>query len=165
MWDFEDIYRAHVGSVFRYALSLAGSRSLAEDVTGDAFLALLRHRETVDETRLPAWLFTVVKHRVIDYRRRESTEQQHLDRWRKENNDMTAGPALNAGLLDHRSLKPIHRVCLTLRYVHGMTRLEIARNTGLSEVQVKGHLQYALEILRKELARDSNGQRAQLALE
>jgi RNA polymerase sigma-70 factor (ECF subfamily) len=36
-----------------------------------------------------------------------------------------------------------------LRYVYGMTRAEIARQTGLSETQVKGHLQYALTLLRK----------------
>jgi RNA polymerase sigma-70 factor (ECF subfamily) len=36
-----------------------------------------------------------------------------------------------------------------LRYVHGMSRSEIAERTGLSEVQVKGHLQYALALLRK----------------
>jgi DNA-directed RNA polymerase specialized sigma24 family protein len=36
-----------------------------------------------------------------------------------------------------------------LRYVHGMTRAEIAAQMGLSETQVKGHLQYALTLLRK----------------
>jgi DNA-directed RNA polymerase specialized sigma24 family protein len=30
-----------------------------------------------------------------------------------------------------------------------MSRTEIATSTGLSETQVKGHLQYALELLRK----------------
>ena len=32
---------------------------------------------------------------------------------------------------------------------HGMTRAEVAAATGLSEIQVKGHLQYALSLLRK----------------
>jgi DNA-directed RNA polymerase specialized sigma24 family protein len=43
----------------------------------------------------------------------------------------------------------VHRVCLALRYVQGMTRAEIAARTGLTEMQVKGHLQYALTLLRK----------------
>lgn len=151
--------------MFRYALSLAGSRSLAEDITSEAFLALLRHRDTIDEARLPAWLFTVVKHRLIDYRRRRITEQQYADSWVSEGQDPAVGPLIEAGLLEHRALKPVHRACLTLRYVHGMTRAEIGRTIGLSETQVKGHLQYALEILRKELAKDSSGQQAQPALE
>ena len=54
-------------------------------------------------------------------------------------------------LLRTAGLKPVHRVCLILRYVYGMERGEIARETGLSEVQVKGHLQYGRHLLRKQL--------------
>jgi DNA-directed RNA polymerase specialized sigma24 family protein len=39
-----------------------------------------------------------------------------------------------------------------LRYVYGMTRAEIAAKTGLSEMQVKGYLQYGLEVLRRSFA-------------
>jgi len=155
MWDFESIYRAHVDSVYRYALSLVGSRALAEDVTSDTFLALIRHRDSVDEDRLPGWLFTVTKNKMLDHWRRKSTEQQYCQKWLEENPGTLNPPTMNIGLLEHKALKPVHRVCLTLRYVHGMTRPEIARQTGLSDTQVKGHLQYALEILRKELAKDS----------
>jgi len=48
-------------------------------------------------------------------------------------------------------LKPIHRVCLVLRYQHGLTREEIGRRLGLTDTQVRGHLQYALTLLRKNL--------------
>jgi RNA polymerase sigma-70 factor (ECF subfamily) len=51
------------------------------------------------------------------------------------------------------ALKPIHRLCIVLRYVHGMTREEIGRKAGLTENQVKGHLQYALTLLRREVER------------
>jgi DNA-directed RNA polymerase specialized sigma24 family protein len=87
MATFEELYRQHVQAVFRFALSVAGKRDVAEDLTSEAFLAL------------------------------------------------------------HR--KQVHRVCLALRYVQGMTRAEIAARTGLTEMQVKGHLQYALTLLRK----------------
>jgi RNA polymerase sigma-70 factor (ECF subfamily) len=52
-----------------------------------------------------------------------------------------------------KALKPVHRACLILRYVHGMDRSEIATRLGLRENQVKGHLQYALTLLRRELER------------
>lgn len=160
MWDFDQIYRAHVGSVFRYALSLAGSRALAEDVTSDAFLALLRNRDSVEEERLPAWLFTVAKNKILDCWRRKATEQQYCRDWIPEQSGASA-PVLKIEMLENKALKPVHRACLTLRYVHGMSRPEIARETGLSEMQVKGYLQYALEILRKDLATSSYGQRTQ----
>jgi RNA polymerase sigma-70 factor (ECF subfamily) len=55
-------------------------------------------------------------------------------------------------LLDSKALKPMHRVCLILKYVHGLSREEIAGKLGLTDNQVKGNLQYALELLREELA-------------
>jgi RNA polymerase sigma-70 factor (ECF subfamily) len=58
-------------------------------------------------------------------------------------------PAFEHWLLESKDLKPVHRTCLMLRYVHGMTRADIAAQTGLSETQVKGYLQYGLELLRK----------------
>ncbi|MGR9889480.1 sigma factor-like helix-turn-helix DNA-binding protein [Escherichia coli] len=39
---------------------------------------------------------------------------------------------------------------MMLRYGYGMTRAEIASRTGLTETQVKGYLQYALTLLRKQ---------------
>jgi len=52
------------------------------------------------------------------------------------------------------ALKPIHRAALILRYVHGCERHEIAQRMGLTETQVKGHLQYAHQLLRKRLKED-----------
>ncbi len=36
------------------------------------------------------------------------------------------GTALERWLLESPDLKPVHRTCLMLRYVYGMTRVEIA---------------------------------------
>lgn len=164
VWDFDKIYRTHVRSLFRYSLSLAGSRTLAEDVTSEAFLALLRHRDTVEEDRLPSWLFTVAKNKILDHWRRKATEQQYCEQWAPEPDNVPAVP-WKIEILENKALKPVHRACLTLRYVHGMSRQEIAAETGLSEMQVKGCLQYALEILRKELSKDSHDQRTETAME
>jgi DNA-directed RNA polymerase specialized sigma24 family protein len=60
------------------------------------------------------------------------------------------------GLFDNAALKAVHRICLTLRYVHGMSVKEIAHRLGLTEVQVKGHLQYARVILRKQFSAEAS---------
>ena len=46
-------------------------------------------------------------------------------------------PQVPPPLLESRALKPIHRLCLTLRYVQGMSRAEVAARLGLSETQVR----------------------------
>jgi RNA polymerase sigma-70 factor, ECF subfamily len=124
VWDFDKIYRAHVGLLFRYAVSLAGSRAVAEDVTSDTFLALYRNREMIEEDRLPAWLFTVAKNGILDRWRPRSTEQQYCQQWREQGGPVT--PPFKPELLRHKGLKPVHRACLTLRCVHAMKRQEIA---------------------------------------
>jgi RNA polymerase sigma-70 factor (ECF subfamily) len=146
----EDIYARHAAAVFRFALRCVGRRDLAEDLTSDAFLALHQNLGNVDVGQLPSWLFKVVKNRAIDHWRRQETERRYL-RTQPITEAAEAPPPPGLSLLQSKALKPVHRICLMLRYVHGMGRGEIAQATGLSEIQVKGCLQYALELLRRDL--------------
>jgi RNA polymerase sigma-70 factor, ECF subfamily len=148
MGSFEDLYRRHVQSVFRFAMSVTGNREEAEDLTSEAFLALHRNLGSIDQSLLPGWLLTVVRNRARDAWRRRAVEERHREELRNVPS-ATPPPPLEEWILDAADLKPIHRVCVMLRYVQGMTRAEIAAKTGLSEMQVKGHLQYALTLLRK----------------
>ena len=149
MADFEAIYRTHVNAVFRYALRTMGNRTLAEDITSEAFLELYRNLGSIDQGRLPAWLFTVVKNRAVDYWRKQAVEQRYAQESRLPEAAPATGMDVEAWLLREPALKPIHRVCLVLHFVHGMTRSEISKRLDLSEIKVKGHLQYALQLLRK----------------
>lgn len=148
MSGFERVYRKHVDAVFRYALRCVGRREIAEEITSEAFLELYRHLDTVDESQLPAWLLTVAKHRAVDYWRRQQVERRYRE-------TLPADPIVcqsndKVGLFDNESLKPIHRVCLILRYAHGMDRTEIAQRIGLTADQVKSRLQYARRLLREQ---------------
>jgi RNA polymerase sigma-70 factor (ECF subfamily) len=113
-------------------------------------MALYSNSDRIDTAQLPGWLLTVVRNRAIDFWRRGAKERQSLP-------GMPEDPAAPAAaepemeLLRSEVLKPIHRACLVLRYAHGMTLAEVAHRTGLSEMQVKGHLQYAWQLLRTEL--------------
>jgi len=152
MAEFDAVYRAHVQSVFRFALRAVGNRALAEDLTAEAFLELYRRQDEIDVSRLPGWLLTVVRNKARDHWRRQQVERRYAEQ--EVDLDPVAAPALEDWVLDNPDLKPVHRTCLILRYVQGMTRAEIAGMTGLSEMQVKGYLQYALELLRKTYLKD-----------
>jgi len=150
----ETAYRLHATAVFRFAMRCVGRRDLAEDLTSEAFLALQRNLHAVELGQLPSWLFRVVKNRAIDCWRREKVERRYALRSEALPEPVVEPetvPVLPKSLLESRALKPVHRLCLTLRYVQGMSRAEVAARLGLSEMQVKGHIQYARELLRKEL--------------
>jgi RNA polymerase sigma factor (sigma-70 family) len=148
MGDFEGLYRTHVQAVFRFAMSVVGDRETAEDLTSEAFLALHRNLKTIDQSLLPAWLLTVVRNRARDLWRRKTVETRVLEGLAMTETAVTE-PPLERWILDSAELRPVHRTCLMLRYVHDMTRAEIAAKLGLTETQVKGHLQYGLTLLRK----------------
>ena len=149
--------------MFRYALRHAGIRHWAEDITRDTFLARHRNQQSVEQAQLPAWPFTVARNLAIDYWRQRSREDAFDGSASQTGSRNSTDLGNFQELLGHPSLKPVHRVCLVMRFVHGMSREEIARETGLKESQVKGHLQYALKLLRKSMRGSSDNQGAHAA--
>jgi RNA polymerase sigma-70 factor, ECF subfamily len=150
----ETAYRLHATAVFRFAMRCVGRRELAEDLTSEAFLALQKNLASVELGQLPSWLFRVVKNRAIDSWRRDQVERRYALRAEalpEPTVEEEPAPAVPRNLLESAALKPVHRLCLMLRYVQGLSRAEVAARLGLTEMQVKGHIQYARELLRKEL--------------
>ncbi|MCU0247126.1 MAG: sigma-70 family RNA polymerase sigma factor [Bryobacter sp.] len=135
--------------VYRFAYQRVGRRDVAEDITSETFLKLHQNWAAIDLTQLPNWLFTVARNAASAYWRRYAVEQKYLA---ELDGPVSAGHEGSAGwLFENPALKPVHRLCLMYRYVHDLDRAEIARRTGLTENQVKSCLQYALELLRKQL--------------
>ena len=151
MDTFDEVYRRHLATVYRYAIRVVGRRDVAEELTSDAFVTLWRSFSTIDTSQLPGWLLTVVRNRATDYWRRAGTEQTYLAALDRNPTTQERGAEFREWLDAAPSSKPIHRAVLILRYVHGLERAEIAGRLGLSDTQVKGHLQYAHQLLRKEL--------------
>lgn len=154
---FDDVYRRHLPAVLRAASRAVGRRDVAEEITADAFLELHRQFDRIDQERLPGWLITVVRNRAIDYWRRQQRERQFAGQAPEPVvapvTPERAAPAED--LLAHPSLKPVHRTCLSLRYEHELSREQIAARLGLTETQVRGHLQYGLTLLRQHVKRPS----------
>ncbi len=150
--EFNNIYRQHVDAVFRVCLRSVTRREIAEEITSEVFLTLYQSADNVTREQIPAWLFTVAKRRAADYWRRWYLEQRWSDsEVPLEPETRTPEYSLQDLLSRCPNLKPVHRACIVLRFAHGMSRSEIAAQTGLSEIQIKGHLQYALKLLRETL--------------
>jgi len=155
MGSFEAVYVKYRDVVLRFAVQCVGRREIAEELTAEAFLLLHLHWDTIDTERLPSWLFTVVKNRAADHWRRAELERRYTVS--EPRVEATPNPPPSSGLFENSALKPVHRICLMLRYVHEMTVAEIAQRIGLNETQVKGHLQYARGLLRKQLSTEVGG--------
>ena len=70
---FTALYRRRQQSVYRFALQMSGSRTVAEDVTQEVFLTLLRDGQRFDpgRGRLLAFLFGIARNHVLRRSERE----------------------------------------------------------------------------------------------
>lgn len=159
---FEAIYERHAAEMLRYALRCTGRREVAEELASEAFLRLYQNLDSIDAARAGAWLSTAVKNLATDYWRRQALERRQDTAsigwaFSRGGGEASAPEAMECrSLLDHGSLKPEHRVCLMLHYVHGLANREITSYTGFTENQVKSAIQYGLKLLRKAV-RESEG--------
>jgi RNA polymerase sigma-70 factor, ECF subfamily len=64
---FEMLYDRRHQAIYRFALRMSGSETVAEDVTQDVFIALMRDGDQFDESRgsVAAYLYGMARHRVL----------------------------------------------------------------------------------------------------
>ncbi|HZP38653.1 MAG TPA: sigma-70 family RNA polymerase sigma factor [Methylomirabilota bacterium] len=67
---FTELYERHGRALLTFLARLTSDRSLAEDLLQETFLRVWRARDTyVGERQFRAWLFTIARRLVIDWRR------------------------------------------------------------------------------------------------
>src|SRR5215475_15184842 len=70
---FEALYDRRQVGVYRFALRMSGSAEIAEDVTHDVFIALMRDGRQFDPARgsVASYLFGIARHRTLKRLQRE----------------------------------------------------------------------------------------------
>jgi RNA polymerase sigma-70 factor (ECF subfamily) len=94
---FTALYRRHQGPVYRFALLMSGSTTIAEDVTQEVFMVLIREGARYDSSRgsLPAFLCGVARNYVLRVLERERPYIQLVEE--SEYIDSIAAPIMAAG--------------------------------------------------------------------
>src|SRR4051794_15733071 len=153
---FENLYRDHVGGVYRYALAVTGNTSDAEDVTQTTFLNAFRAFERGERPLKPQnWLMTIA-HNVCRQRARHSasrpSEVEYDDRVseaRTAADDVPTATDIRRALA---RLPYTQRATLVMRELEGRSHTEIAEVLGLT-VQATEMLAFrARRALREHLA-------------
>jgi RNA polymerase sigma-70 factor (ECF subfamily) len=70
---FEALYDRRQGGIYRYALRMSGSPAIAEDVTQEVFLSLMRDHSGYQESRgtVKSYLYGMARHRLFRRLERE----------------------------------------------------------------------------------------------
>ncbi len=145
MIDFDSLYRQHAPAVYRFALSLSGSRAVAEDITSETFVRVWTARERVDLTTVIGYLLTIARRLhlqgVRHERRRASLDEDPVDH--HPGVEVVAGDraALEHVLADLQALPELDRAAVLLRANDDMPYEQIAAALGISPgaARVKVH--------------------------
>ena len=166
---FLELYDRHRQPIFRFAYRLVGEVDVAEDVTHDCFLSLIRKPENFRPERasLRTYLFAAARNLALKHFR-NSGRETGLD-------ELTEEPQLSPRheplrkLLDEElaaevrravfSLAPLQREALILAEYEGLSLNDIAEITGADVGAVKGRLYRARERLKSVLRPYISGDR------
>jgi RNA polymerase sigma factor (sigma-70 family) len=140
-----DHYRWSKSRYVGLAFVVLGNRSLAEDAVQEAFLAVATKVDAVDN--LDAYLRQAVVNRCRAMLRRQATARRY-----QPDPAPAQAPSYLAELRDVLlALPEDQRTVIVLRYLEGMSDVEIAEVIGCRRSTVRSHAARALKRLRKEL--------------
>ena len=158
-------YRAllhELGEVIQQFLcSRFGRSHFTEDCVQEALVAIHRARHTYDPRRpFRPWMFAIVRHRTIDYLRKQRTVEKATDRYSQDQQALAQTFSLpedgedeyGAGLL--QQLPRQHREILVMTKVIGYSIAETADRLGISQSAVKVRVHRAIHKLRHLLQDD-----------
>ena len=169
---FTALYRRWQGSVYRFALRLSNSASIAEDVTQEAFLALLDADSRFDPAKgsLSSYLYGIARNQVL----RRMAKERLFRPMDEETEGSDLGTALQVPLtpdplgdLTHQErLASLYRAidALPLRYrevvllceLEELGYAETAQALGCPEGTVRSRLHRARALLLEKLCRQAS---------
>jgi RNA polymerase sigma-70 factor (sigma-E family) len=155
--NLDELVRAHLPGLVRYATVLVGDRHTAADLVQEVLLrAHQRWRRIALTDRPDLYLRRMVTNEHLSWRRRwhvrmiQPAEHETLARRGGAAGDHAEGHAEKDAMW-HRlaQLPPRQRTVLVLRYYEGLPDAEIAAVLGTSAATVRSHAARALTTLRR----------------
>ena len=158
---FLELYDRYRQPIFRFAYRLLGSVEIAEDVTHDCFLGLIRKPENFRPERasLKTYLYAAARNLALKHFRNVGREADMDEVTQEPKEPARRGPLRR--LLDEElaaqvreavfSLPPLQREALVLFEYEGMSMNEIAEIAGTDVGAVKARLYRAREGLKRTL--------------
>jgi RNA polymerase sigma-70 factor (ECF subfamily) len=158
---FLELYDRYREPIFRFAYRLLGSVEIAEDVTHDCFLSLIRKPENFRPERasLKTYLYAATRNLALKHFRNQGRETALDDVTEEPRDSPGRGPLRR--LLDEElatqvreavfSLPPLQREALILFEYEGLSLSEVADIAGADVGAIKARLYRAREGLRRIL--------------
>ena len=164
----DDLYRAHVSEVYRYAYAVLGNHPDAEDVTQTTFVNALRALTRGERPRKPGNWLLVIAHNIIRQRLRQQQarptevelDRDVADRGRADDD----GPSLEDLVRALQRIPPSQREAIVMRELEGRSYQEISEILDVSTSALETLLFRARRSLAEELENLVTCDKAELAM-
>lgn len=158
---FDELIRLHYDGVFRFLVKLTQDPPLAEDLTQETFLKMIRSIELyipAGTASFRTWLLTIAKNCCIDHMRRSrippiSTERLALADDRDYPGEVEDRLRFQALLQELDTLPPEQALAIRLKYVEDLSLQEIAAQAGVPAKTIKSRIHEGVVKLRRKLTR------------
>ncbi len=156
------LYAKYQPRIYRYIAYRVGDIALAEDLTAELFVSMVKSIRTYKERGRPflAWLYTIAGNLIkMHYRRQQQTEFEPLG---EDMIDHEANPAeMTQNKLTHEQLMAamprlpeMQRQVILLKFIEGFSNSEVAAFLDKSEGAIRVLQHRALSTLRQRLAEE-----------
>ena len=163
----DELYRQHVGDVYRYTYAVLGNHADAEDVTQTTFVNALRALERGEIPAEPSHWLTVIAHNLVRQRWRQAAARPTLVELEA---DVADAPEEDEAFELEELVRALQRIpetqreAIVMRELEGRSYAEIATVMGLSTSALETLLFRARRSLAEELENVVTCQNAELAL-
>lgn len=142
------LYRLHVNTVYRYLSYRLRNTAAAEDLTAEVFLRVLRKIGTFEwrGVEFSAWVLRIARNVLLDHLKASGTRLEVVG---IEPSDMPESslPGSDLEVLDTldrealyealNKLRPEHQEVLYLRFLQGLSSIEVAQAMGKTEGAIR----------------------------
>jgi RNA polymerase sigma-70 factor (ECF subfamily) len=141
-------------TVYRYFLRMTGRKDLAQDLTQDVFLRVVRAIDTyADRGRELSWIFQIARNLLRDRHREAGRRPEHVSL--TDAGDLAVQNSTDVALAVDRAMSQLgelDREVFLLLDTGGLSYDEIAKVTGLSVAGVRSRLHRARRSLAASLS-------------
>ncbi len=175
---FTILYRRRQGGVYRFALQMSGSRGIAEDVTQEVFMVLMReaHRYDPERGSLAAYLYGIARNHVLRRLERDRLFVQLADATEDDHGlgsatfvtegdplgDLTRNEMIDEVRQAVLALPARYREVVVLCDLHEMSYAEAAAVVGCAVGTIRSRLHRARALLVEKLKSAKNAGRDRL---
>ncbi len=170
---FVTLYRRRQGAIYRFVLRMSGSETIAEDVTQEVFVNLIRDNINFDSTRgsLTAYLFGVARNQVLRRIEKDrvllqiegcNEEEATLDgliSFTDPLDDLTRRETVESVRQAVLALPPHYREVVVLCDLHEMSYAEASEALDCAVGTVRSRLHRARALLHQKLRSTDRNER------